>query len=70
MTELWCCHIEGPDDVFVSANKEDAQKLADKINLEESLRKKADHDPIIKAIVEIWPYSAEAHAAELVNLNP
>lgn len=52
---LWCCHIQGPDDVHAAGTKEEAQRWANAVN---ALN-------IVRAVVEPWPWSAEAHAADL-----
>ena len=59
MSELWCCHVNGPDDLFAAPDKETAQRWADDINA------KKTPTSWFSAEVILWPYSAEAHARHL-----
>jgi hypothetical protein len=63
MAELWCVHVEGPDDIFPMPSKEEAEKEAAEINAV-AAREFEDHgdDIMFRAVVVIYPYSAESHA--------
>lgn len=63
MTELWCLHIEGPDDVMAAPSKEEADSVAEASN-----RYFTEHfaDSGLRAKVVPWPHSARSHAEDLV----
>lgn len=67
MAELWCMHVIGPDDVHAAPDKETAQNWADWLNAEaaKSAAMIGEDDPMVKATVAPWPYSAESHADDL-----
>lgn len=78
MSELWCIRVPGPDDVFAMANKEAAEAAVVKHNewitdWYENEAKKEDGLKLLptlenmKAVVELWPWNAKAHAESLAD---
>lgn len=59
-TTLWALHIEGPDDFYAMPSKAAAQAHADILN-----RFMAQGKSHMKALVALWPHSAEAHAENM-----
>ena len=65
---LWCVHVQGPDDLIAMPSKDAADLQAAKIN--KSIGRDWEHgDPEITAIATFWPYSAEAHAVALAEMQ-
>jgi hypothetical protein len=69
---LWCCHVRGPDDVHAAPDYETALKWADLTNALNWRGKGGETAPppsydecLLKAVPAPWPYSAEAHAADM-----
>jgi Lar family restriction alleviation protein len=60
-TELWCMHIQGPDDVHAAPSKAHAERAAELFNA----RFVGVMDVLCKAVVEPWPHSPESHAADV-----
>lgn len=60
--ELWCLHLQGPDDVHAAPSREAAEHVAAKIN-----RAFAAHDIQPSAVAARWPHSPESHAEDLAN---
>lgn len=56
--QLWCLHIEGPDDIHPAPSKAHAEKAAEWFNK----RYAGEQDVMMRAVVEPYPYSAESHA--------
>lgn len=67
-SNLWCVHIQGPDDIIAMVSKEAADLEAAKINKSVG-RMWQEGDPEINAIATIWPGSAESHASELKEIS-
>ena len=69
MTDLWCVHIIGPDDVIAYPDKASAENEARLLNesiADEAARHRDDENwPAGRAEVAPWPWSAEAHAADM-----
>lgn len=65
-TKLWALHILGPDDVYAAPSEEEATACAKQINdlLSARVNQNTNYPPI-DALVILWPFSAEAHAADL-----
>lgn len=65
MTDLWCVHIIGPDDLIPAPDRGTAERWADKANeyINQKLAENPDFaDPRIEAEVILWPYTPEGHA--------
>jgi hypothetical protein len=66
MTELWCIHVEGPDDIIAMPSKEMAQRDADTMNKNWHNRSRMSRlDPIFRAVVKLYPGTPAQHDAEL-----
>ena len=71
MSKLWCVHLIGPDDVIAYPDQQSAEREATLIN--EALERRAvahkgnANWPTPRAVAKIWPWSAEAHAADLAE---
>ena len=75
-TDLWCIRIVGPDDLVAAPSKAAAEKMAADHNL--AVRKIIAARPNIVgdgiteesmlAVVEPWPWSAEAHAKDMKDV--
>ena len=66
-SELWCLHIQGPDDLHPAPSREAAESAAIRTN-EYFATRFANRDelaPWMKAVAMVWPYSAESHAESL-----
>ena len=70
---LWCVHVIGPDDVHAAPDFDTAEQWAIRQN---ALMRKYTVDagmeddpywPQVRAVVAVWPWSAEGHAADLPN---
>ena len=55
--ELWCLHLQGPDDVHAAPSKAHAQKAADMVN-----KAFAGVEVQPNAVAAPWPHSEQAHA--------
>lgn len=70
-TGLWCVHILGPDDVIAFPDRQSAEREAATINeamADHAARRPSDDNwPLLKAVVEAWPYSSEEHAADIAK---
>ena len=69
---LWCCHIRGPDDVHAAPDYETALKWSDMTNEMNWRGRRGKIVPpeswdacLLKAAPAVWPWSAEAHAADM-----
>ena len=71
--DLWCVRVIGPDDTYPCRSHGHAVLMAEDINAK--LRQWAEahpgvasdpNTPSMSAVVEVWPWSAEAHARGLV----
>ena len=67
---LWCVHIIGPDDLHAHPTFEAAEVHA--IALNTAIRSQEEKAPALKeitcrAVVAIWPWSPEAHAAAIAE---
>ncbi|NML30359.1 hypothetical protein HHL14_05895 [Paraburkholderia sp. G-4-1-8] len=63
--QLWCVHIEGPDDFIAVESEEAARREASAIN---AYIDSAGHDPRVPhshAVAVEWPYGAAGHARAL-----
>jgi hypothetical protein len=62
MTDLWCVHVEGPDDMLPMPSKEAAEKEAERMNEAwRNRREPSEWDPNFKAVAKLWPYSMQEH---------
>lgn len=69
-TTLWAVHIEGPDDIFAMPSESAAQEHCDILNRHWEKRNQNAIGPFLTAKVVPWPYTAEAHAQDMLeNLN-
>lgn len=64
---LWCVHILGPDDVIAKESYEAAEKHATELSDYIHGPDKPDLGVLCLPIVAMWPWSAEAHRAALVQ---
>jgi hypothetical protein len=72
---LWCIRYVGPDDLHAASSKEAAEAMATKHRA--AVAKLIENDPSLVAdgitaesmdvVVEPWPWSAEAHAKDLLD---
>lgn len=73
ITTLWCIRIIGPDDLVAAPSQEAAQTMADEHNkaVRELIAARPDlvgdglTEASMQAVVELWPWSAAAHAEDL-----
>jgi len=63
-SQLWCLHIEGPDEVHAAPSWEHAQKAADLFNAAFS-GPSAQMEVTMRAEVAPWPHSAASHAKDV-----
>jgi hypothetical protein len=64
MTQLWCIHLYGPDDLIPAPSEVDAHR--GKRLITDYWAKHPNHiEPAIQIEVEPWPYTAESHAEGL-----
>ncbi len=70
-TTLWCVHIQGPDDLIAFPDQASAEREAAVINeameRHAATREPSPNWPTLKAVAAVWPWSAEAHAADLAR---
>lgn len=64
MPELYCVHINGPDELIAEPSKEIAQRTAEAIN---TLALDGAFSGLISATVETWPFPADLHAKDILN---
>ncbi|MET4675893.1 MULTISPECIES: hypothetical protein [unclassified Luteibacter] len=64
--ELWCVHIEGPDDVIAMPSRAAAETVAKKINADFA-DSKAKHGVTIKATAKRYTHGAESHQRNLAE---
>jgi hypothetical protein len=62
---LWCVHVIGPDDVHAQPSHAHAVAKADELNRALWSRADGPDDLLCFAYADVWPWSAEAHAASL-----
>ncbi len=71
--ELWCVNVQGPDDVFATASREEAIDLAHRFNtwwIETVSAKGLDpYEPTMWGVPCHWPKNSESHAASLAWKN-
>ena len=69
--ELWCVNVQGPDDVFATASREEAIDMAHRFNTWwiTTFAAKGLHpyDPTQWGVPTHWPYDADSHAANLAH---
>ncbi len=69
MTELWCLHVLGPDDVHPAPSKEEAERAAAFMTkyYQDWMETRGEHpmDPHISFEAAPWPHSPESHAEDL-----
>jgi len=65
--KLWCVHVYGPDDLVATGSQFKALELANRINTSLAAMERTENDAYMVATVEEWPYSADAHAADLME---
>lgn len=62
MSELWCLHILGPDDVHAAPNKAEAERA---VGFLAEYYKDDRMDPPISFEAIPWPHSPESHAEDV-----
>jgi hypothetical protein len=70
MSDLWCVHIIGPDDMIACPSKAAAETEAAALNamIAKQATLHADKNwPVCSAEVMLWPFSAKAHADDLAK---
>jgi hypothetical protein len=55
-------HIIGPDDFHAAASREEAERMVHNFDAAMAAAKR---EPLARAVVAEWPWSAEAHAEDL-----
>jgi hypothetical protein len=66
--QLWCVHIEGPDDFVATASREIAEQEAAAINAYVDSTRRTQSTtpaPMAKASAVVWPYTEAGHARSL-----
>lgn len=63
MSDLWCVHVQGPDDLYAAPSKEAAERAA--VEYQHKWDVQGVTDPKVTFAVVKWPHSAEAHAKDL-----
>ena len=63
MSELWCLHVLGPDDIIAAPSKEAAEVA--KWFLTRYWGQQGPDDPPIGFEVEPWPFTPESHAKDV-----
>ncbi|XUW92399.1 hypothetical protein OH764_21540 [Burkholderia sp. M6-3] len=63
--QLWCVHIEGPDDFIAMASREAAQREASAINEYVERSGQAQGAARARAVAMEWPFPPEGHARAL-----
>ncbi|WOD16245.1 hypothetical protein [Paraburkholderia kirstenboschensis] len=63
--QLWCVHIEGPDDFIAMASQEAAQREASAINAYVERSGQAQSAARARAVAMDWPFAPEGHARAL-----
>ena len=61
---LWCIRIAGPDEVFAAESHDAAIEVAREHNDHMKILAPEDRE-MVRAYVELWPWSAESHADDL-----
>lgn len=69
---LWAVHIEGPDDIIATVDRDEADQQARQINdWYTAVTKRPDFDaetfPRVHADVIEWPFSPAAHAEDVAR---
>jgi hypothetical protein len=60
--QLWCVHIEGPDDFIAATSKEAAEQEALAINAYVERSGEGRRDSPVRAVAMEWPFTPESHA--------
>lgn len=65
-TDLWCVHIEGPDDMIPAPSKHEATAACWLLNaaFARMAANQASDEPLVRAKVAEWPYGAAEHKAD------
>ena len=63
--QLWCVHIEGPDDFIAAASREAAEREAAAINAYVERSGEGRRDAPVRAVAMEWPFAPESHARAL-----
>ncbi|OLL31625.1 hypothetical protein BTH42_11905 [Burkholderia sp. SRS-W-2-2016] len=63
--QLWCVHIEGPDDFIAVESEQAARREASAINAYLDGAEQDPRAPHVHASAVCWPYSAASHARAL-----
>ncbi len=58
-TELWCVHLEGPDDMLPAPSKEEAEAMAVLLNCAIARRMRIELCDIPKAVAKPWPLTTD-----------
>ncbi|MFL9921010.1 hypothetical protein PQR75_37745 [Paraburkholderia fungorum] len=68
MTEqLWCVHIEGPNDFIATASHDVAQQEALAINAYLDKLESGQRAALVRGVAIEWPFAPESHARSLVE---
>lgn len=66
MTEqLWCVHIEGPNDFIATASHDVAQQEALSINAYMDKLERGQRTALVRAVAIEWPFTPASHARSL-----
>ncbi|WP_407070658.1 hypothetical protein [Paraburkholderia rhynchosiae] len=60
--QLWCVHIEGPDDFVAAVSKEAAEREASAINAHVERSGQGERAAPVRAVAMEWPFTPESHA--------
>lgn len=74
MSDLWCIHIPGPDDVYAASSRAAAERMAEThneaVNRLIARNPLTENDPPVGAMMAAvipWPWDADAHAVNLAG---
>jgi hypothetical protein len=67
VSDLWCLHLRGPDDLIPAPSEQHARQKAERLQAHwERMSPKDDpYWPNIDAVAAPWPYTPEGHAEGL-----
>ncbi|WP_084515477.1 hypothetical protein [Burkholderia sp. WSM2230] len=63
--QLWCVHIEGPDDFIAADSRDAAEREASAINAYIEGSGEGHSDAPVRAVAMEWPFTPESHARAL-----
>lgn len=66
---LWCVHVLGPDELIAKESYDAAEKHATELRdfMYGPAMPSSEYTPMCLPIVAVWPWSADAHRAELAK---